>query len=293
MAKKYTTNEQKLSTWFKQMAYAKRGDSQFEKVIIRHVINKSKSGDVVGRFEVPELSERSADWDLDFAAAVISNLNTEASTLGGIQHYACYALFSGDDEPVGRCIVTVHGVGIDDGEDDLTSEPPTKGGLVSMAMRHQEANARILVGALTPILQSYKIQNERLIAQNDALMQSKFELLNEMSEVWDERKKQSVEQTREDVKTKAIQEGIETVRALAPVIINKIIGKDLLPTDKAAGITSMARSLYPSLTEEQAEALGKILRPDQLMQFYSMGEALLDDGKPADSGNAIEEKKSS
>lgn len=276
--KKVTSNEKRLADWIKRNAYSEREEGEFTKIQIRQVLNKSKSGDEVARFDIPKKEERSESWDHDLAVQIMSTLNIEASTLGGVQHYACYSIFSNFEGNVNRCIVTVAGTSADNGDDDdLLSEAPNGKGLVAQAMRHQEANARILTGGLAQILDSYRRQNERIMAINEKLITDRFEMLNDMADVYNERKQQMLTEQREDVKTQAMKEGISTVKQLAPVIINKMIGKDLLPIDKSAGVTAMAKTLFPSLSEEQHEAINKILRPDQAVQFYGIGEALIED----------------
>lgn len=284
--KKVESNEKRLTEWVKGLAYSNRSEGTFTDIQVRQVLNKSKNGDEVALIKIPDLNDRSDGWERELAISIINTLNIEASTLGGTQHYACYGRFSDYDGVVSRSIVTVYGSsGENTDDDDLLSEAPNAKGLVAQAMRHQEANARINSGMILQAMETLRRQNMALSEQNEKLMNNRFDLMNEIAEVHEQRHQQFLEQKHAEVKTKAIEEAIQSVRLLGPAIVNKIVGKDLLPVDKSMGVTAVAKSLYPSLSQEQHDALEKVLRPDQLMHFYELGESLLsDDSKQQKTG---------
>lgn len=290
--KKLVSNERRLYDWIRKNAYTTRDEGDFIKIVVRHVVNKSKVGDEIGRFEVPGKDERTDQWDSELTTEIMSALQIEAQTLGGLQHYACYSVFSDAEQPVNRCIVTVQGGdGDNDDDDGLLSEGANAVGLTSQAMRHQEANARIMTGGIMQVIEAQRRQNERLMTMNEELLKSQLNMVKDMTGMWEEKRAAILEASAQAVKTHAVQEGISVLRQIGPVIVNKLVGKDILPVDKRAGVTSMAKSFYGSLTEEQLAALQQVFRQDQLMHFFTLGETLLEDEPSGESPQGKTEER--
>lgn len=276
--KKPTRNDVRLAKWIKTLAYSERDEGTFTKIAVRQILNKSKSGDEVARFQVPQTpAERAPDWEMDLANEIINAMSIEASTLGGMQNYACYAIFSEYDGTVSRCIISVDGGGLDADEDDLLSEGPNSKGQVAQAMRHSEAFARILTGSILQVTETQRRQIDKLMATNESLAVQNFSLMKDLNEFWDQRRAMMLEEHKVVTKTKAMEEGMQMARQLLPLVINKMAGKNMLPVDKSIGLSSIAKSLYGSLSEEQIAGLNQILRTDQFMQFMTLGESLVEE----------------
>lgn len=274
---KLGTNEKRLTEWIRKNAYGHRSEGTFTKITVRHIVNKNKVGDEMHAVDVPQegSENRSEDWERELATDLLSALTMEASQFGGMQHYACYSHFTDAEKPVNRCIVSIQGTMDENNDDGLLSEGPDKAGLVGMAMRHQEANARILTGSLVQILDSYRRQNDRLMTMNEKLLESRFELLESMAEVVDDKHKRMLEAKKEDAKIKGIEEGVTMLKQMVPVLVNQATGRRVLP-ESLSGVAPLAKSFFGSLTEEQHAALAQVLRKDQIIQFFSMAETLVD-----------------
>lgn len=277
--KRVISNQKKLYEWIRQNAYTERPEGDFVAIRIHHIKQKSVVGDEVERIDIPGKDDRHETWDKDLASHIMTNLHDEASQLGGLQTYACYSVFSAaPEDTVNRCLVKVEGH--DDSDDDeILSEMPNSTGLAQQAMRHQEANARIMTGSVVQMQSAMAQQMARVMDMNEMLMKNQQAMVKDMTEMWMEKRQLILDTQLENIKAHGAQEGLSMLKQIAPVLINQAIGKDLLPVDKKAGVTSMAKSFYGSLTQEQMEALNKVLRQDQLITFMTMGETLVDDGE--------------
>lgn len=282
--KKALTNEKRIVEWLKRNAYTEREEGTFLKVIVRHVHNKSKVGDEMANFDVPKLAERSEDWAEDLGREIVNTLTVEAAQFGGMQHYAAYSVYSDAEKPVNRCILSIQGT-ISEDDDGLLSEPPTKEGMVAQAMRHQEANARILMATVGSMTESMRRQNERLSSMVEKLLTDKFENAEAMIEMLDQKQARDIELMKEKAKANAFEEGIKTVKMLGPAVLNRVLGAKVLP-ESQSGLSQVARALYGSLTQEQVANLSKTFTQEQLIQFFSIGETLADtdEKKPETDG---------
>lgn len=270
------TNEKRLTEWIRKNAYEERSEGVFIRITVRHVVNKTKAGDEMHAVDVPpEGPNRTENWERELATDILSALTMEASQFGGMQHYACYSHFSESEKTVNRCVVSIQGTMEDNNDDGILSEGPNAAGLVGMTMRHQEANARIFTGSLVQILDSYRRQNDRLMTMNEKLLESRFELLETMAEVVDDKHKRILESKKEEAKIRGVEEGISMLKSMVPVIVNQATGRKILP-ESMSGVAPLAKSFFGSLTEEQHAALAQIFRKDQLIQFFSMAETLVD-----------------
>lgn len=280
MSKKLVPNQKRLAEWIRRNNYADRDEGRFVKIIVRHVLNKNKIGDEVATFDVP--AKPDPDFEQSLANEILVQLNAEATQFGGMQHYACFSVFDGSDKHVNRCIVSIQGTGSDD-DDGILSEGPTPQGLVAMSQRHLESVMRISAMERGATIESLRRQNDRLIAMNEKLIESRYELLEQMTELFDEKARRDVELMKEKAKTDAMIEGVNTVKQIAPVVLNKMMGKKILP-EPQAGLSQLGKVFYSSLSEEQTAALAKILSQEQLMQFVTIGDTLVESQAPSPNG---------
>ena len=279
MAKKLASNATRLLEWIKTNAYVERDEGQFVKIVVRSIINKSKAGDELARYQVPQPKERDDSWDADLAHTILSSLELEASQLGGMQHFACYSVFSDHEGTVNRCLISIQGSADDDNDDDgMVAEPPTKGGITAQAMRHQEVTMKIMAGTIGTSLESLRRLNDRVMSLNERLMSNMADLVKERMEIAAQISESRALETQQQVKADAVKAGVNTLQKMLPHVINQLTGKEIIPSDEKTGeAQGVAKALFPTLTEEQFEALHKVLRPEQMQHFMSLGQTLLPD----------------
>lgn len=276
---KLASNATRLLEWIRTNAYVERDEGHFVKIIVRTVINKSKVGDELARYTVPTQKERDDSWDAELAHNILSSLELEATQLGGMQHFACYSVFSDHEGTVNRCLLSIQGSADDDNDDDgMLAEPPSKTGLVAQAMRHQEANMKIMVTTIGTSLESLRRLNDRVMSLNERLMQGMSDLVKERMEIAEQSVMSRAAEAQQQVKADAVKAGMQTLQKMVPHVINQLAGKEMIPTqEKQSEATEAAKALFPTLTEEQFEALHKVLRPEQMQHFATLGQKLLPD----------------
>lgn len=279
MGKRIASNATRLLEWIKTNAYVERDEGQFVKIIVRSVVNKSKVGDELSRFPVPQGKERDDSWDVELAHNILSSLELEATQLGGMQHFACYSVFSDHDGTVNRCLLSIQGSVEDDNDDDgLLAEPPTKSGITAQAMRHQETTMKIMATTIGASLESLRRLNDRVMQLNERLMGNMAELVKERMEIAAQVSESRAAEAQQQIKADAVKAGMQTLQKMVPHVINQLTGKEIIPSGETPNeAQSAAKALFPTLTEDQYEALHKILKPEQVQHLMSMGQALLPD----------------
>lgn len=270
------TNEKRLIEWLKQHAYTDREEGTFTKVSVRPISPQKKVGDEIQLLTVPPKTEREADWEVTFTAHILSILEDEAGQLPGMQHFACLAVYSGSETPIGRCIVSLSGsesADADVSDDGILSESADAKGLCGMLMRHLEATQRIGQMERVGLTDSLRRQNERLSTMNEKLLESRWSLLEQVSEMLDHKAERDLENRKATVQANAVEEGIGMARTLVPVVVNKIIGAKVLP-ETMSGIAVVGKSFFHSLTKEQMGTILGAMTDEQRIQFFSLAETL-------------------
>lgn len=277
-------NDKRLLEWVKQHAFGTRDEGTFVKVSIRPVSATKKVGDEIHLLQVPKKGERGNEWEATFVSEIMRVLDDEASQLGGMQHFACYAVYvddaNGEAQAIGRCIVSVQGDSGHEDDDGILSEPANLTGVAGQLMRHLEAQNRIFMGAVTAMVETTRRQSERTAAINEKLIESRFDLLETQAEMLDNKAARDIEIRKADVQAKGIEEGIGFLRAVGPVVVNKMLGTKLLP-EQMGGVQQIAKSFFHSLTAEQMQAITGAMTREQLVQFFSLAETLTDAGDKA------------
>jgi hypothetical protein len=275
--RRLVSNDKRLLDWVKQHAFGTRDEGTFVKVSIRPVSATKKVGDEIQLLQVPKTGERGNGWEEAFVAEILHVLQDEANQLGGMQHFACYAVYvdekGGDAQAIGRCVISLQGDAHDADDDGILSEPASLTGLTGQLMRHLEAQNRIFMGAVTAMVETTRRQSERTAAINEKLIDSRFDLLETQAEMLDNKAERDIEIRKADVQAKGIEEGISFMRAIAPVIVNKVVGAKILP-EQMGGVTQIASSFFHSLTAEQMQTITGAMTREQLIQFFSLAETL-------------------
>lgn len=276
---KLASNATRLLEWIRTNAYVEREEGHFVKIIVRSVINKSKVGDELSRYPVPAQKERDSEWETELAHNILSSLELEATQLGGMQHFACYSVFSDHEGTVNRCLLSIQGSVEDDNDDDgMLAEAPNKTGLTAQAMRHQETTMKIMATTIGTSLESLRRLNDRVMSLNEKLMAGMADLVKERMDIAEQAVMSRAAEAQQQVKADAVKAGMQTLQRMAPHLINQLAGKELIPSEeKSSEATQAAKALFPTLSEEQFEALHKILRPDQMQHFATLGQSLLPD----------------
>ena len=275
--------ERNLSKWLESNINASRRLGKFHKIQVRHVQRGNKIGDEVAYFDVPESPDES--WIDEIVREVIETVTTETENLGGVQKFACYSFFDKSEEPVNRHVLRVAAESNPGEEKSLDSEGPDNAGLVSQSMRHTEAFARLATAGSTAQVNTLLKMVEKQGAMIDALMTDKLENMKIVNELLDKRMERELEMEKVKTREKAIEAGIESAKLLAPVILNKVVGKKLLP-EADNGLAKLGYQFFKSISaspEQLAKIVGSLNQQQQiaLMELIESFERAAAEEKPS------------
>jgi hypothetical protein len=256
--------EQQISQWIIQhVAFPnKKLHGRCEKVVLRHLnIERKNQGDV-GTFPV-RLEEGAEDEIQPLVTQIADAAQSDANDLkSGVQTYAIYAYFTLDKSYSVRKIFRVSAEEEME-RDAMPTEQPTEKGLVAQTMRHLEAVMRHSTISSNMQLQTMQRENARLSEMNERFSQQQIDFLVLMQDLMNDATKRRLDERREEAGLAMKSEALEKLNALAPVIINRIAGKPILPEpDKSFMLMS---ALLENLSDDQQQKLMGMLSDSQKM----------------------------
>jgi len=222
---------------------------------------------VILRQRTAETDQQVREWNLAAAEdldALAAEIETRAHEDG--QHFrgpTLYGLFAYREvgQPhVERTFLRVEGQG--SRESFFTeTEAPDGRGITSQLMRHNEVATRIALGQTSEIIDHYR----RLLEARDRRIEDlenrhfkMLELYEKLQSMQHERDLEVLREQRADERSKFLKEKLDM---LAPVLMNKLLGKDGAPAP-ALG-EELMRQFLKSLAPNQIDALMGMLRPEQ------------------------------
>lgn len=270
----------KLEQWIRRMVLFARPEGPCVKLVLRHNgINKTQDVCSIPA-KGPENELRSAD---ELVADVWQNAWDDAEGQGGLQKYVVLAYFADDPLRHGtRFPFMIQATELEGGEGDddgpSGSEPPTKQGMLAQQMRHNEAIMRTSTMATGDIIRTQTSIIRQLRERIESLEGHYLEQTKIYEEMVTETHSREMELIRVKSQEKRKDEAFEQLKALGPVIVNKILGKKLLAESSDPAVLQL-KEFMATITPEQMQKLQGVLGPGQLISIYNMYEALRDGTK--------------
>jgi hypothetical protein len=271
-----------VTRWLKQCLYMVAEDDEEPRRLVQiqccHVTHGSKKGEHVFDVKVPKSAND--DWADSTGLELYSRLQLEVSNLGGLQRYVLYAYHSGDNERhTARFVVRFEGT---DEDDELTTETPTKEGLLAQLMRHNEVQQKVLVSMMGTLSQTSQSIISRLTAMNENLLNDKLESIEAMQAITADKDEREVKLIQAKAKARGVEDLVGRLGLLLPAIANKVAGQTIFPVQESA-VTMMTKALVTSLAtdEKRMEQFVAIMKPEEVVAFSNLFQAL--NTQPADS----------
>ncbi len=266
----------------KAILHVPEDGSTLDRIVLRHASGGSRAPEVEA-IKIADPTEASA---AKLAGRVWEAAEQDAEGLGGlVQRYVAHAYYGQGKEPeCGRCVFAVHREE-EAGSSALDSEPADHRGLVSQALRHNEAAMRIALGASQSIFTQMTRMLETMGAQNERLQEKLQEARESGDEASFEREEAKRRAEKEDRREKVLYESLQTI---APIVLAKLAAAQtggVVPQLPSAAKDLVVDRLLGSVTAEQLAALQTILKPEQMALFIAAYETrILDKEAPAQPG---------
>ena len=261
---------QNMEVWLKQMLYMS-ADSAADCFVLKHVSEGGKA-DIVCPFNVAEVPRETSDIHLNVMNNIMEAAQADAEGFGGgTQKYAISALRG--REVKGRFTFRVEGPD-DDMDDGVTSRDAegTKGHYAQM-MRHEEVMFRNCMGAVTTVMSLCSRIMRNIGDQNEVLSESYMDTLNGVRNMARNEREFEVMASESRTKQELMRGLYEKLSILFPVVVNKVSGREIVPTTTTSTMEAL-RSILEALKPEQVEAILYLLDPVQKSAFISVYQSM-------------------
>lgn len=257
----------RLETWLRRHLFTVRKGQRCTGLALKHVTAHGKSrADAVGFWEVPEGPDD--DFLVECCRDIDQAMLDDSQGVRGSQSYALHAHYN-SEKPEARITFRV------DSEDDIETEgyhtdPPTKSGMLGQLMRHNEALMRQLVIGQSATQQYQARVISRLSEQNESMQAQRIQMFETYERLASMDHDRQLETRREESRERMLQEGLQTVKALAPAIMARRAAAN---GDNEGAVVIAAKTLRDSITPDQFEKLQSTLGPQQLALVMEMFNA--------------------
>lgn len=255
---------------------------------IKHLSAGNRMGNLVANVECPATSDLD-DVAIDAIVNDVENLvHVDAGTLGGMQKYVVVPRYK-DGTSVGRFAIRVQMDDPDADEEGLDSEPPTKTGIVTQFMRHNEAMMRTTIMGVNQIIAMQQRTIARQAEQLEKHQDSQFQLVELIETLHSQKHERELATKQAEFKHDTIRDISEKVNILLPVVVNKMAGRKVLP-EKVTPSEALLNSVLESLTPAQFAELQGILKPEQLIALADMFDVYNRRKEASGNGNAVKQQ---
>ena len=267
------TLSERIRTWLSRTL----NDEAVDRLVIRHETGAEVAtmrGEEGGAFET-------AEGPIDELASTIGDRVLEdAIGLGGMQRYIVSAY--GQDKVIGRLTLRENADASGANRlpgDPIDSEPPTERGLLTQTMRHLEISERTHA---TVVANIFAMQSKMLREKDERiahLEERHWETVIAAEQLVSDHHRRQLENRAADQKAEAMREVLGSFLQLAPIAVNKLAGRALLPEKTSPALVGL-RALVGTMKPEQLEALKFVLTPAQLETFTDVvGAEVADEEK--------------
>lgn len=274
---------QQIDQWLKkQVVIRDKNHGECTQIKLKHMsVDRKVQGDVAS-FSV-KLDHGSDELD-PLIDSICDAAQKDANDLNsGVQNYVLYAFFPQDLSYSPRKVFRVAGENEDFERELNPSEPPTEKGLVSQLMRHNESIVKTMTVGQGYITGTLQRENQRLAEMNEKFAQQQVDFMVLLQDTMNDSHSRRLAEKKEEVGIAMKQGAIEKLGSLVPVIINRIAGKQILPTGDPA--FNLMGTLLESLSPDQQLMFLNTLDDNQKPLFAEMLSEY-EKRKAAATGNA-------
>lgn len=265
---------ERLIPWLRNQVNVARGAGTLLRLELRHLQPNGKYGNEILTIDgIPERGEE--EFFGAIAAQIEGAAESDATVLGGVQTYAvCPFRSKNPDRPAGRFLFRADG-GSEFEEDtgNVNSEPANRQGLQAQLMRHLEARDKVMMAAVQGIVATMHRTIVRLTDQNEKQQEQRIQQIEVVEDLLSQRLQRELDQQKEQAKIRMMEEGIKEIKLLAPAVVNRLAGKEILPVAEDSKALALRR-FAESLSDDQRAEFAKTLSPSQQIALGELLQAM-------------------
>ena len=269
--------KKQFESWMRNQIYMNTDGGACKRLVLRHVTGASRIGNSVLNIEVPttlEGEEGLSDvWIEETCKQIEDTAQGDADGAGGQNNYQVQSYHGESDKPSARFSLKMHGA-VDLDNDDVSSEPANKTGLIAQTMRHLEAVMRtttIVQANALSTMQRTQARQEQMI---EKLIDEKFQNITVVESLLSQKNERDMAQAHAVQKMEMQEKVVDKLMLMAPLALNSFMakknnGQKLLP-EEASQTEIQIASLADTMTMDQVEKLTGVLTPEQMMTIVNL-----------------------
>lgn len=279
----------KITNWVKNRIYVKRSDAigYCNRLVVRHLRADGVANSEVYTHIIEEPVTEMTPHDLDLLLGELATAMSEhASGLpGGVQSYGINAYYSNHQGSIACLTVRVQSDQPEMSATGMPTEPANQDGVLAMQMRHNESIMRTSVMAMGGVVQALQKNLDRFAHHNERLIDDRMNTLHLIEDLMSGKHERDLETERQKNDLRLREELLDKLKLLGPYVINKMMGKSVLP-EQTTPEALQIRALVETLRPEQMEKLKDVLTPDQLLAIVEIaGKMVTKSGENPENSN--------
>ena len=196
--------------------------------------------------------------------------------------YGVFCYYKRDPSATSRTILSLQG----GKESDLLSEdgdgfggedPTSKAGHLAQAYRHVEGMMKMSMQLSQFTIGALREENQRLSTAHAKMAEAQVKNMGLVQQLMNADHDRQIASKEADMRLAAMSDLVDKAKLLAPHVVNKISGKNLLPTAQSEEEVAL-RSLVETMQPDQLDGLAAILSPEQMMVVMGLMEKIAGDG---------------
>lgn len=250
----------------KAILSSRRDGSECREIVLQHASAGSKTGSAVQTWEIESLHQKDSAIE-SLATEIEAIAQSDASGFGGTQTYVVKAFHGEGDRSSSRLTFRADG---DCEDDDVSSSEPTNSkGLLAQTMRHNEIIMKASMVSIAATMQTLQRTVVRQAERLEKMEDDRLKNLAVYEQLMSSSHDRELEAKKEERRGLMATEMLKELKLLAPVVVNKIAGKQLMP----APVKEVLGAFFSSLKPEQAATIYGSLDEGQralLTEFQSI-----------------------
>lgn len=255
------------------------------RAVLRHMKQDMTAGGDVATtfFDIEEEGDTpSPDKIEECCDELITAMQNDAEGMPrALIRYGVFCYYKKDPGSVSRIVLNIQGGKESDllSEDDgLGGEDPTsKGGHLAQAYRHTEGVLKMALKMSEFTIGTLRQENERLATSHNKMAEAQIKNMGLIQGLLNDDNRRRLDEKEAEMKMAAMSDMLDKAKLLAPHVVNKLAGRNLLPASQSEDEVAL-RSLVETMDEDQLNNLAGILKPEQMMVVLGLMEKIAQAG---------------
>lgn len=262
--------EQQFLIFLRRNVFNNRASGQCREIVLRHASSNGKIGSEVNRFEITE-QHRSEEGVRALFDDIMSMALADSAGYGqGVQVYHAQTFHGDSEKQSARFTFRVESDSEGDEENEGSSEPANKQGLIAQQMRHNEVLMKTTMGSITQVINTMQRALARQTDRLESMERERWENMRAIEQIMGQNHERQLEIKKAESRERMMGELMGKLNVLLPVVAQKLLAPKNTRGDAAPSVVAddviadSVKSLLESLDERQRGTIFGCLSEAQL-----------------------------